>query len=34
MTSRIIGTGHCVPDTVITNDALSKVVDTSGRVDS
>ena len=29
MTSRIIGTGHCVPDTVITNDALSKVVDTS-----
>ena len=25
MTSRIIGTGHCVPDTVITNDALSKV---------
>ena len=29
MTSRIVGTGHCVPETVITNDDLSKIVDTN-----
>lgn len=29
MTSRIIGTGSCLPETVVTNDDLSKIMDTS-----
>ena len=29
MTSRIIGTGSCLPETVVTNDDLSAIVDTS-----
>ena len=29
MTSRIIGTGRCLPETVVTNDDLSKIMDTS-----
>lgn len=27
--SRIIGLGHCVPETVVTNDDLSKIIDTT-----
>lgn len=29
MTSRIIGTGSCLPETVVTNDDLSKIMETS-----
>ena len=29
MKTRIIGTGSCLPETVVTNDDLSKVMDTS-----
>lgn len=29
MTTRVIGTGRCLPETVVTNDDLSKVMDTS-----
>ena len=29
MTSRIIGTGSCLPNTVVTNDFLSTIMDTS-----
>jgi len=29
MTSRIIGTGSCLPETVVTNDYLSTIMDTS-----
>lgn len=29
MTTRIIGTGSCLPETVVTNDDLSKIMDTS-----
>ena len=29
ITTRIISTGACVPEQVITNDDLSKIVDTS-----
>lgn len=29
MTARIIGTGRCLPDKVVTNDDLSKIVDTN-----
>ena len=29
MTTRIIGTGSCLPKTVVTNDDLSKIMDTS-----
>src|SRR5690606_10942541 len=29
MYSKIIGLGHCVPETIVTNDDLSKLMDTS-----
>ena len=29
LTSRIIGTGSCLPENVVTNDDLSKIMDTS-----
>lgn len=29
MKTRIVGTGHCLPETVVTNDDLAKIMDTS-----
>lgn len=29
MNTRIVGTGHCLPETVVTNDDLAKIMDTS-----
>ena len=31
MRTRIIGTGSCMPEMVVTNDDLSKIMDTSGN---